>query len=469
MSNIFDKIKSINFRNVIYTFLLYFVIIFTMVFGQITNANDGSFGNGMALSTAIIIYLIIIGLYALLSFIAFKQKICKFDTKLKISIFIGLFILLYMILIVSLTDYASLEPFKSGAKEITQLDKVYSIMDFSLLILLIYCCFFLLPKYKEKDLFLRIAAYLVFVFCLIAIVYSLVTEWDLYIEQIQKASFFDKNYSGAWIKSFFAYGNVFGHLMFIGSLFVTFLAITYKNKYIFLFNIISLIFIFFSGSRTGAIAELILFFLFIIYSIIGLYKKNKIAFYLISTVFIFLLIFLLLDMFCFHLIKIDQTKGEVTTTYTLYDIYELFLDSMTSRFKISSDYFNGLPLNNILLGLGYDINDYYLRAKIGIFNLHNGYTEIFSTGGIVLSVFYLFLFVYLFVLAFKTTKNKGNNYIYLLIILLPSMIYQLSEAFPAFFTYFGGGVMGILLFVPIITDSKENTTDLKHFFITESK
>jgi O-antigen ligase len=462
IENIF---KNINFKNLIYATLLVVTLSLSLVFGQIVNANDGSFGNGMSLYIGIPFYSLIILLYTFLIFVGIRQKIIKTGKKLFIAISIGVLMILYMLLVVLCTNYSLLEESIRNEKTITSIDKTYSILDFSLVILFMFAVFFLFPKFKEKDLILRFVSFLVFIFCSIAIIYSLATEFSSYIEAIKTKSFFEKSY-GVMIKSFFTYGNVFGHLMFIGSLFLTFLAISYKNKWLLLFNFIPFVFVIFSGSRTGAIAEVGLTLIFAIYALLGLRKKHKITFYIILGISLFVVLFLILDIFAFHLIKFKQNTNDGVKELTLYDLMLLFFKTMNSRFSIVEAYFSLMSPSNIVFGIGYDINDYFFRnciAAQSTFNLHNGYAEMFSSGGVVLALLYVFLFGYLFFITYKTIKNKTFNWIYLLIILLPSAIYQLSEAFPAFFNYFGGGCMGVLLFVPVLTDYRKEETNIIKF------
>lgn len=465
MYKLINEIKSINYKNLIYVLLLAIVLACSLFFGQIVNANDGSFGNGMSLSIGIPFYLLIIVLYGFLIFVAYRQKIIKCESKLFVAVSIGFLTILYMLLVVLCTNYSLLEVSMRNDKTITTIDKTYSILDFTLVILMIFTIFFLIPKFKEKDLFMKVAAFLCLSFGLVAIIYSLCTELSTYIEVIKTHSFFSKNY-GAMVKSFFTYGNVFGHVMFLCSLFITFLSISYKNKLLFLFNLIPFAFVIFSGTRTGGIAIVGLTLIYLIYVLLGFRKTHKKAFYIVGGILIAIIVFLILDIFAFHLIKISQDTSDGVKELTLYDIMILFFNTMGSRFNIVEGYFSLMSPTNIIFGLGYDINDYFFRncvSAYSTFNLHNGYAEVFSTGGIILSIFYIFLFGYLFFITYKTIKNRGTNYKFLIIAILPSAIYQLSEAFPVFFNYFGGGVMAILLFVPIFTENKKEEINILKF------
>ena len=113
------------------------------------------------------------------------------------------------------------------------------------------------------------------------------------------------------------------------------------------------------------------------------------------------------------------------------DIYR----SVRTRF-VWSDY---------IFGIGYNMNDLLSRTFDGsFFNYHNGFLEVYTTGGIYLSIIYILLIVYIFHINNKLFARPDRYKYYLYVITIPYLIYQLGEAFPILYNVFGGGVTAIM-------------------------
>ena len=466
----FARIKrKVNFRNVAYILILFLAILLGMLFGEVNNAG-GAFGSPFNTTSTVLFYLGILLTYAIAFYIAIRNKILRINNKFFIFLIFGIVILLYMSLVSLCTKFNN---FPSGLN-ITPLDRAKSIMDVSLSLLMAFSFFFLLPAFKEKDLAIKIFAILFIGFTIVMIIYSLSTEIDKYIEFINHPSFFTKYEQGVaqnWCYSFFTYGNVYGHVLFLCCLVVTLLSVVYKRRFIFLFNFILAVFILFSGSRTALLGFTVLCIVYGIYFLLHLYKRNKIYFLILGMVFLFTLLLLIFEIFLFKTIKIheDVLVGEneyQTVTYTLEVLlYKFFyyVEKRLDLYEMCIAYYN---TTDYIFGIGYNLNDLVCRITSEAFNFHNGYVEVFSAGGILLSLVYLFLIGYMVYKAIKIHKYFPKFTMFFFVSLLSYLVYQLGEAFIPLFNVFGGGIMGYYLFGVILSKERETneSIDIKSLF-----
>ncbi len=456
--------------------MIFFVLASSMIFGEVNNSNvTNAFGRNFSYTSTFIFYFIILSSFIATIYIAYINKIIKLNKRIIIFIFIGIITITYMGLVVFLTDYSHL--FINNSNKITNLDKIKSLMDVSLSVFMAFILMHEVPRFKEKDLAIRIFCYMFIIFSLVMIIYSLNTEFHKYVTIIKHPTFFTKYeygiQNGLQCLSFFKYGNVYGHVLFLLSLVILLLSISYNCRYIFLFNIIVGIFIIFSGSRSSFLGFVILLISYGINYLIYLYRKNKVIFYIIIILLIFLFFLITIDAFYFKnitikeaIIKSDESKEIIH--YSILDLAKKCFNYMKSRLTIFDNARNNFILTDYIFGIGYNINDLYCRTfDTSFFNYHNGYIEVFTSGGIYLCVLYLFLLGYIIYNNFKINKNKSTYKNYLLIILAPYLVYQLSEAFPFLFNVFGGGIMAILLimvpFNQVIDEDK--ISNIRNLFI----
>lgn len=452
--------KNLNFKSLLKNLFLCLVILIPLVlslaFGQMNNADDGSFGNGLNLLETIVFFAVTLVSFLISEFILFRLKLIQLNKGYILTIFIGLIFVIYNILVIYLTDFNSLMFFKNDGTsliKIDDLDKIKSIFDSILMVFLALNFLINLPNFKNKDLFIRFVSFLIIIFTIIAIIYSLCNEFDKYKVCFENPNFFSKNISS--VKSFFTYGNVFGHLLFICAIGITFLSLSYHNCFIFLFNFLFLPFVYVSGSRTCLIGFSLLFLCFFIFLIYKSYFKNKRLFISLISVSLILIILFLLELFVFKLIVIEEEN----TSYTLLDLILKVFTSYESRINIFGVMQEKFKTINYIFGVGYTLNDLVLRSYVNVgsylFNYHNGYLEIFTTGGVFLSLIYVFIFVIVIRRVIKEFKVNRDLGLFFFIILIPYLVYQMSEAFPPLFNYFGGGALGFYLFAPSSYFNKE--------------
>ncbi len=472
-----NKIKEINYLNLGYLGLVLITIILTLIYGEYTIGNDGSFSNGVTVEGAIGFSIPLVILFSVIYYLAFKFKIIRLENKITIGfIFVGL-IIIYLSFLTLLHDYDHLyfqdleDPSKNIYPPISMLDRLVSISQVIFACLLWFMVFNMVPEFKKNNYFLLKALFAANILVAIVILgYSFITEGEKYITIITNPAFFTKFDLGnntVRIKSFFNNGNTIGHMMFLTSLSTTLLSILYKKYWMLLLNIIYIFFIICSGSRTAFICTFTFLVLTYFYFIYKSFYKNKLLFTILLSITIFVFIYLILDIFFIQNFKIsedveDKETGNIeTVTYTLYDLILKYFSKIDGRFDIIRQGYSNYNIYDILFGVGYNISTYLLRSLDNIgpnyYNYHNAFVEVFSTGGVFLSICYLAVFIIIILKLANIIRHDKKNTGYLLMfifMLTPYFIYMFSEDFPIFFITTGGIDITIVLFGFII--SKNN-------------
>ena len=471
----FSEIKNwvkerINYKNVAYILILFLAVLLSMVFGEINNSDTtNSFGSNMGWATTICFYIGILLVYSVAYFIAIRNHLIDFKNWWTRAFFIvaGV-VFIYMTLVCSCLNYRKFSPI--NVEFIDALDRVKSIMDVSLSIIMVFTFVYLIPNFKEKDLAIRIFCYIYLAFTLVTIIYSLATEIDVYSNIFSDPTFISKYANDnvySCVRSWFHYQNVFGHVLFLACFVVLLLSFSYKKKWIVLFNLIFALFIFVSSSRTALIGYILFWFVYGIYFICSYFNKNRKVFYIGMGIVAALIIFAILETFVFNFITVseDLTTGE-TVTYTVKDVFTTMFELYAKRISLFTDCRDyGYTAVNYIFGLGYNINDIVIRKCLGDFNFHVGYLEIYTYGGILLSLVYLFMAGYLVYKLIKLPKENRDYIWYIIICAVPYLIYQFSEAFVPFANVFGGGITAVLFVVVPFIKSKTETVNFEYLFI----
>ena len=476
------KIKSLNFLNLAYLMLIFFSIALTLIYGEYANANDGQFSNGVNKYGFIFFSLAIFILDFFILFIGFRSKLIKFDKKINIAFIFIFLIFVYFTLLTFLKDYSHLyfynefDPSKNIYPRITRLDKCISVSQVFFGLILYFIVFNLIKEFKDiKNFIVKILFICNITIAFSAIIYSFIFEANDYLSIIQNPSFFTKrglDNSGVRIQSFFQVTNVFGHLLFLAILSNTLFMITHKKYYLIILNFIFYFFIFFSGSRTAFLGSSLVLILLYFYGLYRSFYKNKLLFTILLSLTTFIFIYLFLDTFLIKnfVIKeiVNNDGGNNVVYYSILDLFTLFFKKIGERFSIIEIGYSIYNLNDIIFGVGYNLNDLILRSyqNIGGYfvNYHNGYIEWFSVGGIVSIIIYLVVFIIIFKkmnFLIKNNKEYLKDIMLFFIILIPYMVYMFSEAFPIFYITTGGIDITLLLFSNII--SKTNLANKELF------
>ncbi len=462
--------ERVNYKNVAYILILFLAVLLSMIFGEINNSDStNSFGSNMGWAATICFYIGILLVYSVAYFIAIRNRLIDFKNWWTRAFFIvaGV-VLIYMTLVVSCMSYSDFSPIK--VEFINALDRVKSIMDVSLSIIMVFSFVYLIPNFKEKDLAIRIFCYIYLAFTLVTIIYSLATEIDVYGEILSDPTFITKSSSDndySSVRSWFYYQNVFGHVLFLACFVVLLLSFSYKKKRIVLFILIFALFIFVSSSRTALIGYILFRVVYIVYFFCSYFNKNRKVFYIGMGIIAALLILVILETFVFNFITVseDLTTGE-TVTYTVKDVLIKMFDLYSQRIGLFTDVVDyGYSAVHYIFGLGYNINDLVIRKCLGDFNFHVGYLEIYTYGGIFLVLVYLFMTGFLVYKVIKLPKENRDYIWYMIICAVPYLIYQFSEAFVPFANVFGGGIIAVILVAVPYIKSKTKTVNFEYLFI----
>ena len=429
------------------------------------NANDGSFGTGLEKVQLIIFYLANLISYAYLLYICYRNHILKFNKKTTVALVIGVVVFFYLVLVSSLTDYSKII-LVNDKPPISLYNRIVSIMDTSLMCLFVFTIFTCLPNLEERDLIMRFFSFGLLIFAFSAIVYSLATEIEVYQTMITSNGFFMKTENYAY--SFFTYGNVYGHLLFFGFLCILYLGYSYKKWWIYLIGIAFGFLIIYSGCRGGFICYLFTCLLLFSYFIYWLWSKKPVLGYISLALVILVFTWFILEIFVIRAIRVpNKVYDEQSDSYTIIymDLYYIFeklcSDYLRCRNIITTTLLSFISTRNIIFGLGIDNLDYLVRICRGDFNLHNGLYTIYFTGGIFFALVYIFVFIIVLLKVFKILKFDERYFILYIVFLLPSILYQFSESYPAMFPVFGGGVMGMLLIASVNLKYQQNEEKVK--------
>ncbi len=450
-SNIKAYFKNLNYKNLAYIGIVVVNLLLSMFFSQMNNASDGSFGKGMDYAQTFSYFIILLLLFGYSFYLGFINNIIKYDKKFQYAMAIGIFFVVYSLLIVCTINYKALCWTNLNGDIAPRvgpntLDKIKSVMDTCLMVLLGISVFFLFPAFKEKRLFLSVFSTLLIGCAVVCIIYSLCTEMDTYIHFCKNFTLFSKDFDYL-IYSFFKYANVYGHVLYLASINILFLAMFLKKRWIYLFNIIFAVFIVFSQSRTAFLGIVLMTFLYCLYLIYDEYFRNKKIFYFwIGFLALFLLLFIL-ELFVFKVIKIkDDNK-----LLTLADIIAIYTKRIIERFDIIELSFTKFLPTHYIFGVGVNLNDIVMRTGFnagfeGVFNMHNGFFEALTCLGVPLILVYLLSYYIVTKESIQLFRKNHGYLFYIVIMFISYWFYMVSEAFPLFYNVFGGAVITLLLF-----------------------
>jgi len=458
--------KKYFIKDVIYCLLVLGIFFLGVIYGTVNNASMGAVVRTkliyFELPLTIVIPVIIYILFGVVLYIAFKSKYIKVNKFFIISTFALIIMVFYLGLLSLFKDnqhLINLNNIEYHADEF--IERLKAFFDVTIMFLNIFLLFNLVKgNTRVKHLSLYIYCGGIILFAFVAVVYSITNELELYKYVISNLdAFVDKDVTIMFsIKSFFNVGNAFSHFCNFAIMALLVLSFEFKGKWIMLFSIPFFFFVLAGGSRTGTLALLTLYFIYIVYLVFDLRKKHKIAFYISLSLLVLLVVYLTLETYVFKQITYTSNKGKV---YTISDMFELLNNVLvTNRFRIFLNIFNYYTPLDYLLGQGYQIDMYSVRS-FGDFNYHNSFMEIFMAGGIPLSIFYVSIFVYLVYLLIKAYK-KGNKQIIIMFAILAifNIQYSISESVTIFFNYDIGGTMSYLFVVPLLF-SLENKSGTK--------
>lgn len=429
INNMFNKclsflyLKKDKINNFLSIFLISYValLILPYLFGGVEVIN-----NFFATGWSKIFYRSLTILYAItyLGLVGLSNKI-----KIKWYFLLGGLLLLINLLISSLV--CSHEIYKLDGSlgiKLRFIDYFYDYLKFgSSIILFIFMVSFIHPIIKSLKVF-TIPLLVVIGITFIGVIVSFIVEFDLIKQLISGANEHEVD-----LHSFFQNKNTFGLFLFLSSLSIGFLVYSNPddNKYLYLF-IPLILFTFMAiiaGCRTALIACLFLLIYLVIRSLLIVYSLSKKAFYIsigvVSSIVVLLILFMANPFF--H-------DGSLKGIYFVIN-YSLvrFSEAFSGRMAIWGDSMKFMNGTNLVFGANFTNSPFYLLVYNGHFrDFHSGYVTWFTATGIVGSLVYLSLFVYVFVLIIKTIKKKPYEGLLVLVFLLVSMLFIVPETYTLF-------------------------------------
>lgn len=462
------KLKTKNYYDFIYFFIVALTIGFSILYGNILEVNIGEypqfmvFGGTIPLWAIILIPIGITCLYGYLIYIAYKSGMVNFSRKSLYFIVALASICLYMILIISFKDVTHAfgeRAVPNGGPTLNE--KIWSILAFYLSILMIYAFYSLLKRIKSSKTCINVLLIAIIGYVFAAIIYSLIAEQDVYKHFFENwLNLFEKNY---FLKSWYGIGNVFGHTLYIGTVALIFLSILTKKYWLSIFSILFFPFIIMSMCRATMISTVILYLGMIIYLIYPAFKKSKWLGLTYISVLGVILLLVLLELFVFK----NITFVYEGVTHPLKDIFDIIINRTNEqRANIIEMCYQNATLKDFIFGFGYGLSFLLPRTHGGyIYYMHNTYFEYIASGGLVYFIFILSFFAISIYKCLRLRKAKRSLCIFFFVLLLSQIIYGFFESIPIFACDFFGAVFAFF-FVLIINNEYSEFINEEYHIVT---
>ncbi len=439
------QIRSEKLKGFLYLTLIALAIVSSAIYGNMMDGNIGSFpqyiyfGGTFPLWLIILVPSLITLLYIFIIVIAYKNGIIKKNVNHFAFAVVLLVMFIYMALVIFTRDIKHIYgTWFDGSRDIPTLDeKIWALMSFYLSLTNIYAMFSLIKPVKGFKGFIIFAFTLIILYELCVIGYSLVHEWDKYINFEGLVDVFYKHEEGSvWIVSFFGIGNVFGHNMFVAVLTCIAAAYLFRKYWLIIPSFFFAFFVFYSACRATILATFMLYVGLFVYLYIRSWHHSKVLFTFFTLVLIALTILITIDFNLYNFIRIEIGDTSLSLKEFVYSIFENYINT---RLYIITDLFPNMTRGDWIFGFGYGVSyiiprtyDYY------IYYIHNSFYEIYLQGGILYSLFIAALWIYVFVRTLKC-GIKTQNWRLLGIISFMSFsqcFYGMFESLPLFFNNF---------------------------------
>lgn len=464
------KVDSSLKKGFIYLLLAIVPIVVSVIYGQLMVSNIGHFSDygeivfNLGLTGIISIPVVVTIYYIGLVIFGSKSGLIKWNIQQFSYILMFLAMLAYMAFITFTSDIkGSCNPgyVETHPVIVTLDERIWAFFSFYLGILTIYNFFCLIRPVKGFKQAIAIFCILFILFDIVMIAYSLITEWDKYVNFEWFDDLYDKDYDKV-IKSFFPILNVFGHYTYFGIVALVTLSFVFRKYYLVIFSFLLLPFVLYSNSRIALVGTFVLYGAYFVYLWIRSFKYCRTIFYILTGLIILGIIIILIDFNAYNFIKFEMENGtEVSLKKVFLDLRDSFVNK---RLNIIRD--TPVTISNILFGFGYGLQFIIPRTYGFCYYFHNSVYEIFMAGGVPYFVFTSILFLIVFIKLIYVAKNKRKyNYLGLFLVLIfAQSIYGLFESHVASFNDSTGLILGIfILYIPnLLTDYELN--DCKYYY-----
>lgn len=445
------KVDSSLKKGFIYLLLAIVPIVVSVIYGQLMVSNIGHFSDygeivfNLGLTGIIVIPVVVTLYYIGLVIFGSKSGLIKWNIQQFSYILMFLVMLAYMAYITFTSDIrGSCNPGYVASHEVATLDeRLWGFLSFYLGILTLYNIFCLIKPVKGFKQVIVLFCLVVLIFDLVMIAYSLMTEWDKYVNFEWFDDLYDKPSLDKVIKSFFPIANVYGHYLYFGIISLITLSFVFRKYYLALFSLLLLPFIFYSNCRIALVGSFVLYGCYFIYLWIRSFKYSRILFYILTGVIVLACLIVAFDFYGYNFIKFEMENGsEVSLKKLVFDLWETFLGKRLGIIDMIP-----VTTNNIIFGFGYG-NQFIIPRTYGYYYyFHNAVYEIFMAGGLPYFIFTAILFLIVFVKLIKVAKrNHKYNYLGLFLVLLVTQsIYGLFESHVTIFNDLTGAVLSVFI------------------------
>lgn len=445
------KVDSSFKKGFIYLLLAIVPIVVSVIYGQLMVSNIGHFSDygeivfNLGLTGIILIPSLVTIYYIGLVIFGSKSGLIKRNIQQFSYILMFLAMLAYMAFITFTSDIrGSCNPGYVANHEVATLDeRLWGFLSFYLGILTLYNIFCLIKPVKGFKQAIILFCLVVLVFDFVMIAYSLMTEWDKYVNFEWFDDLYDKPSLDKVIKSFFPIANVYGHYLYFGIISLITLSFVFRKYYLALFSLLLLPFIFYSNCRIALVGSFVLYGCYFIYLWIRSFKYSRILFYILTGVIVLACLIVAFDFYGYNFIKFEMENGsEVSLKKLVFDLWETFLGKRLGIIDMIP-----VTTNNIIFGFGYG-NQFIIPRTYGYcYYFHNAVYEIFMAGGLPYFIFTAILFLIVFVKLIKVAKrNHKYNYLGLFLVLLVTQsIYGLFESHVTIFNDLTGAVLSVFI------------------------
>lgn len=445
------KVDSSLKKGFIYLLLAIVPIVVSVIYGQLMVSNIGHFSDygeivfNLGLTGIIVIPAAVTIYYIGLVIFGSKSGLIKWNIQQFSYILMFLAMLAYMAFITFTSDIrGSCNPGYVASHEVATLDeRLWGFLSFYLGILNLYNIFCLIKPVKGFKQAIVLFCLVVLIFDLVMIAYSLMTEWDKYVNFEWFDDLYDKPSLDKVIKSFFPIANVYGHYLYFGIISLITLSFVFRKYYLALFSLLLLPFIFYSNCRIALVGSFVLYGCYFIYLWIRSFKYSRILFYILTGVIVLACLIVAFDFYGYNFIKFEMENGsEVSLKKLVFDLWETFLGKRLGIIDMIP-----VTTNNIIFGFGYG-NQFIIPRTYGYYYyFHNAVYEIFMAGGLPYFIFTALLFLIVFVKLIKVAKrNHKYNYLGLFLVLLVTQsIYGLFESHVTIFNDLTGAVLSVFI------------------------
>ncbi len=456
------KVDSSLKKGFIYLLLAIVPIVVSVIYGQLMVSNIGHFSDygeivfNLGLTGIILIPSLVTIYYIGLVIFGSKSGLIKWNIQQFSYILMFLVMLAYMAFITFTSDIrGSCNPGYVANHEVATLDeRLWGFLSFYLGILTLYNIFCLIKPVKGFKQAIVLFCLVVLIFDLVMIAYSLMTEWDKYVNFEWFDDLYDKPSLDKVIKSFFPIANVYGHYLYFGIISLITLSFVFRKYYLALFSLLLLPFIFYSNCRIALVGSFVLYGCYFIYLWVRSFKYSRILFYILTGVIVLACLIVAFDFYGYNFIKFEMENGsEVSLKKLVFDLWGTFLGKRLGIIDMIP-----VTTNNIIFGFGYG-NQFIIPRTYGYYYyFHNAVYEIFMAGGLPYFIFTALLFLIVFVKLIKVAKrNHKYNYLGLFLVLVVTQsVYGLFESHVTIFNDLTGAVLSVfVLCIPNICANYE--------------